>query len=504
MARSGGTTISRNLKDIEADIKACDKAFSSANKSAKSLQQSLKLDPQNTKLLGAYYDTVKDKIAACTDKIKLMKEEQAKLVQNNGGAAVQSQEYKKLDVEIEKTTVQIQAMNKELENSSNVTKKFGQLSVSNFIQVTTLVKGVQQAFKTITNTAKSLIGKVYELGEAFATTGDQIAKASQKYKVSTDTWQIQSYYWERLTGDASAYEAVLQAMTAVNGQAAVESSKLLKVLERLGLTFEDVQNMDPADALNVYLEALKGCEDEAERTALAVKLFGTNLGPWMAQMATVGSDSMEEWQKDLSGIGILTQDQIEKAEKLNDTIDNFKKSIQIMMAESGEQLEELLRSLLDLAKQLAPLFTGLAKALNAIGPAGAVAIGVFISIMSVLPTLIIMLNALNVAGKQYVSAIASLALLATVSGLGAAALVGLSSNLNKDVDGGYVGEYAQQDAIELSANSGNTTYNETNNSSSKVVNYEDNSQVTLNVNNEVDVDEVIEKITDKKRGMIGG
>lgn len=503
MARSGGTTISRNLKDIEADIKACDRAFNSANKSAKSLQQSLKLDPKNTKLLGAYYDTIKDKINACTNKIRLMREEQARLVQNGGSAAMQSDEYKRLEIEIEKATVQVQAMNREINNSTKSVKGFGQMSIQNFVQVTALVKGAQAAFNQIANTAKSLISKVYELGEAFATTSDQIAKAASKYKVTTEQWQVQSFIWERLTGEASAYESVLSAMTSVNAQAAVENAKLQKVLEKLGLTFEDVQNMDPAEALQVYLEALRNCESEAERTALAVKLFGTNMGPWMAQMAGTSSEALDQWMSELGGIGILTDEQIKKGEKLNDVINDFKKSIQIMMAESGEQLEELLRALLETAKQLAPFLLGVAKALNAIGPAGAVAIGVFISIMSVLPTLVIMLNALNVAGKQYATAIASLAVLATVSGLGAAALVGLSSN-GAQSSSNELGYYSSQEAVELASGSGpSTTNNETNNET-KVVNYEDNSSITVNVSNEIDVDDVIEKITDRKRGMIGG
>lgn len=164
-----------------------------------------------------------------------------------------------------------------------------------------------------------------------------------------------------------------------------------------------------------------------------------------------------------------------------------------MIADSGEQLTELMQTLLDLAKALIPIITGVAKAINAIGPAGTVAIGIFISMMSALPALIIMLNALNIAGKQWVSAIASLAVLATVAAVGGAALVAANSNGGEQYKGPAEVEMTFADQGELEGisgdiNSGNITNNDT-----KVVNYEDNSTINVTIESEADVDAVIEK-----------
>ena len=502
MARSGGTTISRNLKDIEADIKACDKAFSSASKSAKSLQTSLKLDPQNTKLMAAYYGEIQNKINACTQKIKLMREEQNKIEQNGG--STQSQEYQKLEIEIEKTTVAISAMNKEIDHSKDKIKKVGSEGKQSLNQVQTAAKGVGSMFKSMLKTATALVGAVSAIAIAFAETADEIAKASEKYKISYKEWQEGQYVWEKISGSADTYASVLSAMNSINAQAAMESSKLLAVLEKLGLTFEDVQNMNPADALEVYLEALRNCESEAERVALATKLFGSNLGPYIAEMAGTSSEAIAEMGKELEDAGIIEDQQVEKGKQLADTFTLFKKSIQAMIADSGEQLTELMQTLLDLAKALIPIITGVAKAINAIGPAGTVAIGIFISMMSALPALIIMLNALNIAGKQWVSAIASLAVLATVAAVGGAALVAANSNGGEQYKGPAEVEMTFADQGELEGisgdiNSGNITNNDT-----KVVNYEDNSTINVTIESEADVDAVIEKISNAKRGMIGG
>ena len=239
--------------------------------------------------------------------------------------------------------------------------------------------------------------------------------------------------------------------------------------------------------------------------ALATKLFGTSIGPWMAEMATTGSGAIAQWNAELEEAGILTEEQIKQGEELADTFSYFKKSIQAMIAESGLELKALIESLLELAKNLIPLVTAIAKGLNAIGPAGAVAIGVFISMMSALPTLIVILNALNVAAKQYATAIISLGVLATVSALGAAALVAANSNGSTRITGTapeYVG--ASQDEQEELIYQGANGAGASNTSNSKVVNYEDNATYNFSISNKMDLEEVLAEIANRKRGMIGG
>ena len=499
------TTISRTLKEIEQDVKRVDSSFKAAQRSAKGLADSLKLDPTNVKLTQGYYDALRKQVDLCKDKLRLLREEQDKLVAANGDSAKTTQKYKDLELAIEQTTVKMKSLENELDKSIQKVGKFGDTAKKNFSQAQTIANGVGSAFKKILGTATALIGAVIGIGLAFANTADEIAKASKKFGVGTTEWQVLSNQWEQLTGDASAYASVLQALTAVSAQAAIESPKLQRILERLGLTFEDLQGLSLNEQLEVYLEALRSCESETERMALATKLFGTSIGPWMAEMATTGSGAIAQWNAELEEAGILTEEQIKQGEELADTFSYFKKSIQAMIAESGLELKALIESLLELAKNLIPLVTAIAKGLNAIGPAGAVAIGVFISMMSALPTLIVILNALNVAAKQYATAIISLGVLATVSALGAAALVAANSNGSTRITGTapeYVG--ASQDEQEELIYQGANGAGASNTSNSKVVNYEDNETYNFSISNKMDLEEVLEEIANRKRGMIGG
>lgn len=498
------TTISRTLKEIEQDVKRVDSAFRTAQRSAKSLADSLKLDPTNVKLTQGYYDSLRKQIDLCKDKLRLLREEQQKLVDANGDSAKTTQKYKDLELAIEQTTVKIKSLEQELDNANTKVGKFGDNAKKSFSTAQTVANGVGSAFKKMLGTATALVGAVIAIGVAFANTADEIAKASKKFGVGTTEWQVLSNQWEQLTGDASAYASVLQSLTAVSAQAAIESPKLLRILERLGLTFEDLQGLSLNEQLEVYLEALRSCESESERLALATKLFGTSIGPWMAEMAMTGEGAIAQWNAELEQAGILTEEQIRQGEQLADTFSYFKKSVQAMIAESGLELKELVESLLELAKGLIPLITAIAKGLNAIGPAGAVAIGVFISMISMLPTLIIMLNALNAAAKQYAAAIISLGILATVSAVGAAALVAANSGksggttYSPEIVSASQGE--QEELYYQGANGAGASSNQ----NSNVVNYEDNATYNFSINNKMELDEVLEEIANKKRGMIGG
>lgn len=498
------TTISRTLKEIEQDVKRVDSAFRTAQRSAKSLADSLKLDPTNVKLTQGYYNSLRKQIDLCKDKLRLLREEQQKLVDANGDSAKTTQKYKDLELAIEQTTVKIKSLEQELDNANTKVGKFGDNAKKSFSTAQTVANGVGSAFKKMLGTATALVGAVIAIGVAFANTADEIAKASKKFGVGTTEWQVLSNQWEQLTGDASAYASVLQSLTAVSAQAAIESPKLLRILERLGLTFEDLQGLSLNEQLEVYLEALRSCESESERLALATKLFGTSIGPWMAEMAMTGEGAIAQWNAELEQAGILTEEQIRQGEQLADTFSYFKKSVQAMIAESGLELKELVESLLELAKGLIPLITAIAKGLNAIGPAGAVAIGVFISMISMLPTLIIMLNALNAAAKQYATAIISLGILATVSAVGAAALVAANSGksggttYSPEIVSASQGE--QEELYYQGANGAGASSNQ----NSSVVNYEDNATYNFSINNKMELDEVLEEIANKKRGMIGG
>lgn len=498
---SGGTKIERTLKTINEEIKNCNSSFRSASKSAQELSKLLKLDPKNVKLTAAYYEKVQAAVDACKKKIELLREQQRLMVEKNGDVAKNTQQYKDLEVEIEKTTVKMNNLSTSIEKASNQNVQFTDTFQKNLKTVQVIYQGVQQAISNVANTYKTVIGGIINVAKQYAETAEEIAKASQKYGMTAEEYQFQVNRWERLTGEAGAYESVLASLQSLSASAELENTKLGKVLERLGLTFDDLTSMNPAETLEIYLQALRECEDETERTNLATRLFGSSIGPWMATMAMTGNDQLAEWDRWLEEAGYLTDEQVAKGEQLQDTFEKLQQTIKSVIADAGEDLIDLTKSLISLFTNLIPLIKGVAQFFAAIGPSGTMAVTAIMAMLSVIPPLVVMLAALNASAKQYVAAFTALAILGTVAAVGGAALVAGSGYGASDVQ---VDDNMIQEIEDMASGSDIvTSYNESSSDSHNVT-YVDNSTNNYEINNQSDVDEIIEQISDARRGIIGG
>jgi len=133
---------------------------------------------------------------------------------------------------------------------------------------------------------------------------------------------------------------------------------------------------------------------------------------------------------------------------------------------------------------------------------------VFISLIAFLPTLIMMMNALNVSTGNMVLAALGYAALAAATGIaiGYASQLGGSYFSSSDYENQTVsgaGAISEGDELGSSgASSGGSTTTGTATTTNKTVT--DNSTNNYYISNEVDADEVIEKISDRRRALMGG
>ncbi len=114
-----------------------------------------------------------------------------------------------------------------------------------------------------------------------------------------------------------------EKMTDVLGGAADGNSASLAALERIGLTFEQIQSLRPEQRFEAIANAINRIEDPAERLAAARDIFGKQGGALTNLFGGVGA-AIEEAQKKLEAFGItlsaFDQSNIEKAGDALDTM----------------------------------------------------------------------------------------------------------------------------------------------------------------------------------------
>jgi hypothetical protein len=178
------------------------------------------------------------------------------------------------------------------------------------------VQKIKTAFLSI-GTAFAAAFSVRAIGQFAAASvrlADEIGKVSKAAGISAETLQELRFALGELGGVTSRQADVglqrfnRQLGLAINGSREAEQS-----FQRLGVS---LNSGSTGDALDATLKALGDIENDAQRAALAGRIFGEELGPKLAGALKGGSASMDEVRKQVTGL--ISDERVRQAEALND------------------------------------------------------------------------------------------------------------------------------------------------------------------------------------------
>ena len=193
----------------------------------------------------------------------------------------------------------------------NDAEKAGSNLSSKLDKITSVAKKVAGAlvFKKAISSLKSLADKA---GQA----GDKIDKASQKVGLSRTAYQEWAYILDKCGGNIDSLGTALKTM---NNKIETGSDAVGK----LGLKFEDLQKMSIEDRFNAVVKALQDMPDGAEKSALALELFGKQ-GQELMPLLNSSAEEVEALRQRFHDLGIeLTDEQINAAAKYQDTLSDL-------------------------------------------------------------------------------------------------------------------------------------------------------------------------------------
>jgi chromosome segregation ATPase len=461
------TAVTRNLSEIDAQLKELSASIKSCTIDSKGLDKALKLDPTNMSLASTKTGVLKDQIELTRQKLDALKQKQSEYdKQIAAGVPIDQAEYRKLTVQIAECESQV----------STMTKQTSALNTTNLDTLKTQLSGVSKV-------AKALLAGIVAIAVAFAAEGSEIADNASAVNVDAETYQKMSNIFAKTTGDASNYSSAMGNVTRVLAGISKGSTKSQEALASIGLTMDDLKGKSAQEALEIITGALSKVTDESERTVLATALLGDS-GTAMAQVAGLTASQISTLNDNLESTGILTNEQVASAKELKTTFENLKSKFMEVAAQLGTALMPAFEAFANILAGLAPFLSIVASGLKAIGPAGQIALIGIIALIAVLPSLITGIGALKVALDALAANPIMLAVAAVIAGtaiIGGAAL--LISGL---------------------ANSANTT------SSSSSTSTTDNSTTTISVysdstsSSDEIADKVVTKIVEAKkaRGML--
>jgi hypothetical protein len=153
---------------------------------------------------------------------------------------------------------------------------------------------------------------------------DKIAKEAQKTGLGFDAYQRLAQV-SKLAGSnvTTLAKGAIRLTRNLNDLAGGRGEKVAENLERLNLTLEDLQGLETTEQLAILSDALLGVESEAQKSAIAVELFGRS-GAEMIPLLNSGSESIREMQ---AGVGkLFTREELARAEAYQDALANMEKA----------------------------------------------------------------------------------------------------------------------------------------------------------------------------------
>lgn len=226
---------------------------------------------------------------------------------------------------------------------------------------------VKSGLENITSAAKSVngllasmgaalsVGALVAAGKAAIDTADNLAKLSQKTGISVESLSLLKPIAEQSGVSLEGLAKGMQKLATAMVEAASGSKEQVETFSRLGVSVKDAagQLRPTEDVLLDLADAFAAMPDGAEKSALAVKLFGKS-GVELIPFLNQGRAGIEQLKQKFKELGIeISGDTARAAEKFNDTLDTVKQALSGIAMRIAEAALPALQRLADALVTLA-------------------------------------------------------------------------------------------------------------------------------------------------------
>ena len=194
---------------------------------------------------------------------------------------------------------------------------------------------------------------------------DAIAKNANKANIATGTYQELTFALDKFDVNQQQATTALMAFTKRLGEARSGTGALVTYLRKYDQALLDSLTSAESNeqALDIFMQALGGVKNDADRAALAAAAFSRTAGVSMAAALKDGGAGLEAWRKKAKQLGIVIDGSLlRKAEDAKDQMSALGQVIRtrttVAIAEIAPQISSLAESLAKVVPDL-KAFVGL-------------------------------------------------------------------------------------------------------------------------------------------------
>ena len=303
--------IGADTSDFTRALKSLDKEINTTAKTADALQKSLELDFDDKRFLQAQKQA-QAALDATNAKAKAIRE-QLKYLEEHGG--VDTEGYRKLEVELAKTETQALKLKSALEkineiklaNITNKINKFG-----------TVVENLGNKTRALSTAAGAAIAGIYKLGTDVAKTGGELQDYADRLNVSAEAMQRWQYIAMQSGVETDQLsKAMAKSRDAIGTALSGETNTATKALEALVGDLSKLPS-DTEKGFDVIINALANVKDSTMQAYYANEIFGERLATNLIPMINNGSDKLKQLNGEFEAIGYLSNEDVQALADFDD------------------------------------------------------------------------------------------------------------------------------------------------------------------------------------------
>lgn len=356
--------VNKSIKDTQAELKDVDKL--------------LKLDPSNIELLGQKQDLLTKAIGDTKEKLDKLKEAQAQMKASG----------------VDETSEQYRALEREIIATEQEMKKLGDEALKTDKKILGIVNGSEKLAKSTDKMAKAtkglskaasgaLVGLV-GMGIKAAKDADDLNTLAKQTGLSTEALQKMQYASDLIDVNV---DDITSSFTKMKKQLDSGADKF----EAIGVHTKDI-NGNLRDSETVFYETIRALGqigNETERDVAAMEIFGKSADE-LAGLIDDGGEAFRRLGDQAKANGsIISQEELDKANKLNDELDKMKAELGASLSQVGIDIAQ---ALLPLIQDLTPVLQDFANWLKEINPETVKIVAAVLGVIAVLSPLLTMIS----------------------------------------------------------------------------------------------------------------
>lgn len=350
--------IDGNTEKLSKSLEGVNKEIRSTQSQLKDVEKLLKMDPGNLELLRQKQQLLTTAVTDTTTKLNTLKEALKQM--ENSGVDKNSAEYQALQREIIATEGELKNL-KEAAKDANATVAAIKQACD---KVSEGANKVADATKGLSAAAGGALVGLAGLGIKAAANADDLNTMAKQTGLATDELQKMQYASDLIDVPV---DTITGSLKKLKKNLTSTSKDVQAAWEQIGVsvTSTDGELRDISDIFYETLQGLSEIENETERDTVAMQLFGKSADE-LAGIIDDGGAALKELGKEAEDRGvIISQEDLDKANELNDTLDRLKATLTGSLGQAAAQIAE---SLAPVMEQVAGWLTVIAEKIANMNP----------------------------------------------------------------------------------------------------------------------------------------